>query len=168
MKQVYFAHGKESGPWGSKIRHLASIAEANGYEVVSPDYYALPDPEARVKHLLGLLSQEPETSDIVLVGSSMGGYISTVVASSLPIKGLFLMAPALYIPSYSVQAYAPQSDHVYVVHGEHDEVIPLAHSQRFAKETTCTLQVLDGDHRLNSVLRELGCCFDEFLQKMAG
>ena len=75
MKQVYFAHGKESGPWGSKIRHLASIAEANGYEVVSPDYSALPDPEARVKHLLELLSQEPETSTIVLVGSSMGGYV---------------------------------------------------------------------------------------------
>ena len=75
MKQVYFAHGKESGPWGSKIRHLASIAEANGYEVVSPDYSALPDPEARVKHLLELLSQEPETSNIVLVGSSMGGYV---------------------------------------------------------------------------------------------
>ena len=168
MKKVYFAHGKESGPWGSKIRHLASIAEANGYEVVSPDYSALPDPEARVKHLLELLSQEPETSNIVLVGSSMGGYVSTVVASSLPIKGLFLMAPALYIPSYSVQTYDPKSDHVYVVHGEHDEVIPLAHSQRFAKETTCTLQVLDGDHRLNSVLRELGCCFDEFLQKVAG
>jgi alpha/beta superfamily hydrolase len=167
MRKVYFAHGKESGPWGSKIRHLASIAETNGYEVMSPDYSALPDPDTRVKHLLELLAQEPKTTDIVLAGSSMGGYVSTVVASSRPIKGLFLMAPALYIPGYGVQAYAPKTNHVYVVHGEHDDVIPLAHSQRFAKESTCTLQILDGDHRLNSVLLELGCCFETFLQKMA-
>mgnify|MGYP000641491398 CR=1 FL=1 len=40
------------------------------------------------------------------------------------------MAPALYIPSYSVQAYAPQSDHVYVVHGEHDEVIPSSSTKK--------------------------------------
>ena len=28
VPRVVFAHGKESGPWGSKIRHLAAIAEA--------------------------------------------------------------------------------------------------------------------------------------------
>lgn len=48
---VLFAHGKESGPWGSKIQHLAAIAERLGAQVVSPDYGDLPDPDARVARL---------------------------------------------------------------------------------------------------------------------
>ncbi|MGH8540495.1 MAG: alpha/beta hydrolase, partial [Stenotrophobium sp.] len=35
---VCFAHGKESGPWGTKITHLAEVARGHGYEVMSPDY----------------------------------------------------------------------------------------------------------------------------------
>ena len=34
----FFAHGKESGPWGSKILHLAEGAKKMGLEVESPDY----------------------------------------------------------------------------------------------------------------------------------
>ena len=33
---VVFAHGKESGPWGTKIRYLSHIAQRNGAEVLSP------------------------------------------------------------------------------------------------------------------------------------
>ena len=43
---VLFAHGKESGPWGSKIKHLAAIAERLGAQVWSPDYGDLPNPAA--------------------------------------------------------------------------------------------------------------------------
>ena len=34
---VLFAHGKESGPWCSKIRHLATIVERLGMQVLSPN-----------------------------------------------------------------------------------------------------------------------------------
>src|SRR3546814_4093631 len=35
---IVFAHGKESGPWGIKIKHLAKTAEQRGFDVISPDY----------------------------------------------------------------------------------------------------------------------------------
>jgi hypothetical protein len=35
--KVYFSHGKESGPWGSKIKRLAGIAQQKGYAVDSID-----------------------------------------------------------------------------------------------------------------------------------
>ena len=38
---VVFAHGKESGPWGSKIKHLAALAGQRGAQVLSPDYAQL-------------------------------------------------------------------------------------------------------------------------------
>ena len=69
--KVYFSHGKESGPWGTKIRFLADIAEEMGCQVESIDYSATQDPEERVALLKETLpADEPE---IILVGSSMGG-----------------------------------------------------------------------------------------------
>jgi len=35
---VVFSHGKESGPWGSKIKALAKVAERLGGNVISVDY----------------------------------------------------------------------------------------------------------------------------------
>mgnify|MGYP000583791061 CR=1 FL=1 len=34
---VFFAHGRESGPWGIKIRAMAKVAETLGCRVVSRD-----------------------------------------------------------------------------------------------------------------------------------
>ena len=85
---VLFAHGKESGPWGSKIRHLAQISERIGARVLSPDYSTMQNPEQRVQHLLSL--KLPPYSQLILVGSSMGGYVSTVASSTLKPDGLFL------------------------------------------------------------------------------
>jgi hypothetical protein len=48
---VHFVHGKESGPWGSKISRLADVARGNGCDVASLDYSGLPDPQARADHL---------------------------------------------------------------------------------------------------------------------
>ena len=64
---VLFAHGKESGPWGSKIKHLAAIAERLGAQVLSPDYGDLPDPDARVARLRAM--PLPAHDRLVLVAS---------------------------------------------------------------------------------------------------
>lgn len=33
-----FSHSKETGPWGTKIRRLADVAQAAGWQVLSVDY----------------------------------------------------------------------------------------------------------------------------------
>ena len=72
---IYFNHGKESGPWGTKINALAAIARQKGFRVESPDYSDQPDPDTRVEELLNL--RLPDSEFTVLVGSSMGGYVAT-------------------------------------------------------------------------------------------
>jgi pimeloyl-ACP methyl ester carboxylesterase len=158
---VLFSHGKESGPWGSKIKYLANIAEQHGAIVLSPDYSGILDPDERLKMLLGM--PLPEHDNLILVGSSMGGYVSTMATRTLRVRGLFLMAPAFYMPGYAVQDLAGVADHTAVVHGWNDEVIPIDHSIRFCQLQKADLHILDSDHRLNSVLPELGCIFDRFL-----
>ncbi|MDH3326000.1 MAG: lysophospholipase [Gammaproteobacteria bacterium] len=165
MKKIIFSHGKESGPWGTKIKYLAEIASENGYGYVveSIDYTNTEDQDERVSMLKNHVQNE-NTGELVLVGSSMGGYVSTVFASQHPIKGLFLLAPALYIPNWGLQEYQPQCEKVAVVHGWHDDVIPLDNSIKFARENNCTLHVVNSDHRLNDKLELLGGLFLLFLR----
>lgn len=103
--KVIFSHGKESGPWGSKIRRLADAAATLGFEVESLDYTGIEDPDARVAMLEKRLADE--TAPVILAGSSMGGYVSAVVAGRRPVSGLFLLAPALHMPGYAVQYFYP-------------------------------------------------------------
>jgi pimeloyl-ACP methyl ester carboxylesterase len=165
--KVFFAHGKESGPWGSKIRHLAECARNLGWEVESPDFTDLPDhPDARVDRLVTLLNSE--STPAVLVGTSMGGYVSLVASSKVPVAGLFLLAPALYLPGYQVQDFGQLQCPIELVHGWSDDIVPPEHSIRFARETGSTLHLIDDDHRLSSNLDVLGEFFTSFLKKMDG
>lgn len=162
--KVYFSHGKESGPWGSKIKRLADKASWLGFSVDSIDYTDSYDPDIRVTKLVKRLKKE--TEPFLLVGSSMGGYVSLVAAEEVPPQGLFLLAPALYIPNYQVQQYANQLDNsvrIEVVHGWNDDVIPFNHSVQFAQQRDCFLHLISGDHRLNDSIEEVERVFTQFL-----
>ena len=166
--KIYFAHGKESGPWGTKIQSLAQLARERGWEVESPDYRDLPDhPDARVDRLVALL--KAERGPIVLVGSSMGGYVSLVASSKVPVAGVFLLAPALYIPDYQEQDFAAPycPCPIEVVHGWRDEVIPPEHSIRFAKSNGVTLHLIEDDHRFSARVDTIGELLVAFLLKLA-
>lgn len=158
---VVFSHGKESGPWGSKIKALSDVAKAAGHRVESIDYTDLPDPNQRVERLL--TTQLPPHERLILVGSSMGGYVSTVAAKTLKPSGLFLLAPAFYLPTYDSQDLSPGEAMTTVVFGWNDSVVPVENGIRFAKTYRTSLHVLDADHRLNTVLTGLCKLFADFL-----
>jgi predicted esterase len=161
MMKILFAHGKESGPWGSKIIRLANLAEQHGFSTDSIDYSDLTDPDLRVERLLNTLKNE--TQDVILVGSSMGGYVSLVAAEQAPVQGVFLLAPALYMSGYAKQTYSAHAN-IEIVHGWADDIIPPEHSIRYAKQHHCSLHLIAGDHRLNSSLEVVASLFESFLQ----
>lgn len=165
---VYFNHGKESGPWGSKISKLAGIAEQNGFFVESLDYQYLQEPCARVERLLQ--SGAAGAAGLVLVGSSMGGYVATVASTELKPAGLFLMAPAFYMDGDAEQDPVPNARVVSVVHGWRDEVIPVEHSIRFARKFNATtdfdLHLIEDDHRFSAQLPFIAVIFERFLNRI--
>ena len=166
---VYFNHGKESGLWGNKIATLAKIARERRYSVQSIDYTDLPDAGPRVERLLR--SDAAKADGQILVGSSMGGYVATVASTILKPKGLFLMAPAFYMPGYPEQNPAPDAAVVSVIHGWSDNVIPVEHSIRFARQFSATtrldLHVIEDDHRLSAQLPFVSILFARFLEALA-
>ena len=80
------------------------------------------DPGDRVNHLLEIVSGVD--GSFILVGSSIGSYVSIRVSTMIPTLGLFLMAPAIRIPRYKVQNPIPESANVTIVHALKDELIP--------------------------------------------
>ena len=159
--KVIFSHGKESGPWGSKIKRLASVAKEYGHQVDSLDYSGIADPDVRVERLLDALRSE--TEGVLLVGSSMGGYVSLVASGQIDVRGVFLLAPALFLSGYKKQQYIYDHPHIVIVHGWSDDIVSPENSIRFAKQADCSLHLISGDHRLNSSLERVEQIFRQFL-----
>jgi predicted alpha/beta-hydrolase family hydrolase len=147
VKTVVFSHGKESGPWGSKITAMAQVVRDLNLGVESVDYRGMDDPMARVEKLVNLGREL--AGPLVLVGSSMGGHVAAAAAGRLEAAALFLLAPAFYMPGY--EQYTPQDITApsVIVHGWSDDIVPVDNSIRWAREHRATLHVLDSGHRLD-------------------
>jgi pimeloyl-ACP methyl ester carboxylesterase len=158
---VVFSHGKESGPWGSKITAMAAVVRDLGVAVESVDYRGLDDPADRVRKLAALAKDFKEPA--VLVGSSMGGHVSAAAASALEPRGLFLLAPAFYMAGY--EQYTPQdvACPTAIVHGWHDAIVPVENSIRWAREHQAALHLLNSDHRLEDQIEAICVLLRAFL-----
>jgi alpha/beta superfamily hydrolase len=161
---VVFNHGKESGPWGAKIQRLAQVARAAGWLAESVDYTGLHDPDARAQKLLA--TPLPAHTALVLVGSSMGGYVATLASATLKPDGLFLLAPAFFRPEYAEQSPTPHARHLALVHGWRDTVLPFEDSLRYAQHHRAQLHLVDDDHRLQGHLPLLAALFAHFLESV--
>ena len=160
-RYVVFSHGKDSEPWGNKIAAMAEIAREEGFQVESVDYRGIDDPQARVTRLLAFCKDL--RGSLVLVGSSMGGYVSVAGSSLLQARGMFLLAPALYMPGYEKISPRPAHCPTTIVHGWRDEVVPVDHSVRYARQHQATLHILDTDHRMHDRIAQINYLFEYFL-----
>jgi pimeloyl-ACP methyl ester carboxylesterase len=162
LNTVVFSHGKESGPWGSKINAMAQVVRDLHLGVESVDYRGLEDPGARVEKLVQ--TARHLAGPLVLVGSSMGGHVAAAAANRLETAGLFLLAPAFYMPGF--EQYTPKEITVptVIVHGWHDDIVPVENSVRWAREHTATLHVLDSGHRLEDQISMICLLLRDFLK----
>jgi len=161
VNTVVFSHGKESGPWGSKITAMAAVVRDLNLGVESVDYRGMVDPGRRVEKLVQAGGEFK--GPLVLVGSSMGGHVSAAAAGRLNVRALFLLAPAFYMSG--LEEYTPQDVAVptVIVHGWHDDVVPVENSIRWSREHRATLHVLDSDHRLEDQIGPICVLLRAFL-----
>lgn len=160
---VIFAHGRESGPWGTKIRALTKVAEKFGCRVISRDDSDNRDPELRVTRLI----DEVKSIDgpVVLVGSSMGGYVVTVASQVVRPTGLFLMAPAFGLPGYTEQAPQPISRELTIVHGWDDYIVPFEAVFHFARTHQAMFHLVPAGHALLEQVEWLTQVFELFMER---
>ena len=165
-RHIVFSHGQDGEPWGSKIVAMAAVAKKHGLQVESIDYRGIADPAMRVAKLLEFC--RALSHEVLLVGSSLGGHVATAVSTQVPTGGLFLLAPAFYMPGYEEFTPLPPPCPVTIVHGWNDDVVPAANSVRYGSQFKCTLHLIDSDHRLTANLAEVCEYLDGFLRKVVG
>ena len=164
MTMVVFSHGQESGPWGTKIRAMADTVREMGCAADSIDYQGIADPTERVEKLRRECADISEK--LILVGSSMGGHVATAAAESLGAAGLFVLAPAYFMEGYEELTPDPPAIPICIVHGWHDDIVPVENSIRFARACSATLHLVDGDHRLTQNINEINEYLAQFIRNI--
>src|SRR6056297_701744 len=149
---VVFSHGSRSSPSSRKIVELAPVAERLGFETEAIDYRDLRDDAvARCDRLIAHIAEL--NGPVVLVGSSLGGWVSMAAAEQREVAALWLMAPALFLEDrvdggVIPDRYAPHTNHALAIHGWDDDIIPWRNSLRFAEDFGAALHLVDDGHRL--------------------
>lgn len=165
---VVFNHGKDSEPWGYKIKALAEVAKSLNFAVESVDYRGIESVEGRLERLLATCAALPSTAmpgGPVLVGSSLGGYLAAAASTRVKARGLFLMAPAFDLPPLPpLPPVAPCP--TVVVHGWRDDIVPLDRGFAFAERQRALLHVVDDDHRLHASLPAIEGWLRDFLRAL--
>ena len=162
MIEVIFSHGKEGSPYGSKSKIIQEISENNKVKFTTIDYKDCNTTNERVELLESKIKDN--TNIIILVGSSMGGYVSAVCSSKYDSLGLFLIAPALYLDGYDIKIYNSKAKIIAVRHGWDDDIIPVDNSIKFCKKHNCNLTIDYDDHRMSKTRNQLANHFTNFLK----
>jgi predicted esterase len=143
---------------------MADMVKSIGCTVDSIDYQGIADPTERVNKLLVECAGIEDS--LILVGSSMGGHVATAAAASLNAAGLFVLAPAYYMPGYEELTPTPPGMPICIVHGWNDDVVPVENSIRFAAACKAELHLLDGDHRLTANIDEINYYLKRFIENL--
>lgn len=155
---VVFVHGLYGSPQGTKIRRLRTTARRMGLATRALDQRGL-NPTQRIEQLIRTIGR---WEHVILVGSSLGGYVASVAAQTIRPKGQFLLAPAFYCGFKP--AAPPPVGRVEIVHGFMDDVVPIARSLRYGRRYGVAVHCVAAGHRLIEVLDEIEGLFSLFLQ----
>lgn len=168
---ILLSHGSDSGPEATKVSALAALAEARGWRTQRPDYR---EDDARgyagsVALRLARLNAAIDACGTppLLVGSSMGAFVSGLASLEHPVAGLFLLATPETIPGFDIALDVRQDVPTLLIHGWRDELCPLDDVYTFASRRQLPLLVLDDDHRLGSSLPAIERQFAAFLDALA-
>lgn len=155
-RHIFFFHGKESGPFGTKYDALSER-----FSVDSPDFRGM-DISKRLKKAEHLTRH---MEDIVVVGSSYGGLLAALLYSNHPdrFKGYVLLAPAFHLNAADEIERMPNPEYAVVIHGRQDEVVPFEASEALCSKHGVELIAVDDNHRLHGSLNIIVRVVDQLL-----
>lgn len=166
---VILSHGSDSGPGATKVSALAKVAESMGFTTERPDYG---DCDAgghaasvtpRIERLGGRM--RAAAAPPLLVGSSMGAFVSGLASLEAPCAGLFLLALPVEIPDYLSAFDMARNVPCMLVHGFEDDICPAGDVLTFARQRCIPCLLLPDGHRLVEHVDVIEAQFRLFLER---
>lgn len=167
---IIFSHGSDSGPEATKVSALAALAQSLDWPTQRLDYReddalghgdSVPPRLARLRAAIDAANQPP-----LLVGSSMGAFVSGLASLEAPVAGLFLLATPEHIPGHKVAFDLRDDVPTLLIHGWRDEVCAVEGLLAFAERRSLPLLLVDDDHRLGASLDDILAQFGIFLARL--
>ncbi len=148
--QIIYLHGLESTSQSGKARQFAQKFPG----MLTPDFTGPFD--ARMQQLYTILGDK---EDWTIIGSSYGGLMGSVFTCKHPVqvRKLILLAPALMLPEFTSEHFAPIDIPTVLVHGTQDDVVPPGPVRKIAQNVFTDLQYIavDDGHRLHKAFEDL-------------
>ena len=145
-----FLHGLDSSSHGTK----GSFFRAHFPRLLLPDFSGpLEERMAQLDRALG------KAGDLLLIGSSFGGLMATILAMREParVARLILLAPALNFPEFAPYRRGRISQPAIIYVGSQDPVTPCREVEPIAREvfSVLTFNEVDDDHFLARTFPQL-------------
>lgn len=159
---VAHPHPLHGGSLDNKVvTTIANTLFDLGYVAVRPNFRGVGASEGEYDHGLGEVKDmlavhdfvRPRYPDLplILAGFSFGAYVQSAASESLHPEHLLLVAPA--VSMFNMGAVPP---HTIVIHGELDDVAPMAEAQAWAQRHGCVFACVRGaDHFFHKKLSAL-------------
>ena len=150
--QAFFFHGDSEGPedlegpeslqaqWFKNLK--------DGYTLHAPNFSQLTQNQrtkkaAKVTHGL---------KEVVVIASGTGAITACLLYQKFPQRFDHLLLLSPVFDSHSMEQIKAMPSQLKIVHGLHDEIASIGHTQRFAKQFKAELIQVQDDHRLHQCL----------------
>ncbi|MDQ2776404.1 MAG: alpha/beta fold hydrolase [Acidobacteriota bacterium] len=107
--RVLYLHGFASSPHSRKARFFVERLEKLGFQVDIPDLAEGNFKNLTISGQLRLLDRLAQNERVILIGSSLGGYVASLYAARHPeVEKLILLAPAFRFSELWTSQLAPE------------------------------------------------------------
>ena len=165
---IYYIHGYQSSPESEKGRlfkeKLGAIPVK--YRDCKPEDLVIKECIDRIKSIIS------KDKDIVLIGSSLGGYLAAKVALEIKINGLILLNPAIVPPDASKKDIdlpkrildemkderlfkTKLKSDIFILCATEDKVVPRDWILGFAMAQEAKVMFIKDDHRFSKNMKKL-------------
>jgi predicted esterase YcpF (UPF0227 family) len=166
---LYYIHGYQSDPTSTKgtLFNKTLHAKAISYRDGKPEDLVIADCLRRIADVI------KDDNDVVLIGSSLGGFLAAKTALNHPVKNLILLNPAIIPPTVDITKIqgTPQrilqdmkDDYLFerkidaritILRGTGDDVVPDDWVLAFAEAQKATIRLFNDDHSFTHHMNQL-------------
>jgi predicted esterase YcpF (UPF0227 family) len=166
---LYYLHGYQSSPTSTKgvLFTKKLSAKAIQYRENNPDELVIADCLKKISHEI------QNDHEVVLIGSSLGGFLAATTTFTHPVKQLILLNPAVIPPTTPLESINDILQRILkemidprlfqqklqtkidILVGTEDTVVPQEWIMRFATVQEATVHFYHDDHRFSNYLQQL-------------